>query len=718
MGLLVYISLCSVVVISLARSQAVWSRGVPEVAVQLNLLASLYSSQGLLQQKPADTTLDLSTVNWTDVSNPTHPTGNISQQCQKDVAQYEADLFQGEIYALKMLDAGGKPPSGILNGNLIWAGSYSQCVNITRKGFNITFDGKFYLATLVPVAQAQQSEQLTQGGQNNVTNLEIGICVPSSCSYHDFIQRLDGSIYWHFLIQQGIFQVRSAYLQEFPPIQNVTIAAICICSVLLILMAIGTIYDVIIHQPRLIPNKMQKEGDAQESDVIVTLPDDMTLLVNTLPHEENPAAKEGVTGRLLLCFSLYTNIGKLLSTKQAPGSIKCLHGIRFISLTWVILGHTYLIAEYHLDNPVQATLEVAQTFTIQAISNSTVSVDSFFFLSGLLMSYVLIKQIEKNNERGKSVSYGMVYFHRYWRLTPTYMFVMMVWVWVLPYMFSGPFWPTFEPHCGDNWWTNLLYINNFVNTDFFNMCMTWTWYLDNDMQFFVIGVPLVYILYRWQIWGIAANLTLLLASFITTAVISWHYELKWTPGGNWTKTYIKPYCRIGPYLVGVIVGWLFIKMKPKQTKSMTLRLLMPVGWLVAAASALAVLYSPYGLYHGTTLQTESENVLYITVHRTVWAMSLGWVVVACYHGYGGVVDTILSWDAWVPLSRLTYCAYLIQVPVMYTVYLTREVPIHYTTLTMVSFFLGNVSLSYGLAFLVSVAVEAPLMGLEKIIFSK
>ncbi|XP_066275301.1 nose resistant to fluoxetine protein 6-like [Branchiostoma lanceolatum] len=117
-----------------------------------------------------------------------------------------------------------------------------------------------------------------------------------------------------------------------------------------------------------------------------------------------------------MCFSLYTNVGKLLSTRQAPGSIKCLHGIRFISMTWVILGHTYLYAGKRsaIDNTLQS-IEISQTFTFQAINNGTVSVDSFFFLSGLLMSYLLIQQIEKNKERGKSVRYGMVYSHRYWR---------------------------------------------------------------------------------------------------------------------------------------------------------------------------------------------------------------------------------------------------------------------------------------------------------------
>ncbi|XP_035683620.1 nose resistant to fluoxetine protein 6-like [Branchiostoma floridae] len=719
MRLLLYICLCSAVV-SLVRSQVIWGQAVPEATAQLNVLASLFRSRGLLQQKISDIVLDFSTVNWTDITIPAQPTGNISQQCQKDVAQYEADLFQGKTYAMQILDAAGKPPSGILNGNLFWVGSYSQCVNITRKGYNITFDGKFYLATLVPVARAQQSEQLTQDGGAGIPGmglkLTLGVCVPNSCSQHDVIQRLDGSIYWRFLVQQGILQVTSAYSQESPPIQNVTIAAICICSVLIILLAIGTIYDVMIHQPRLLAVKKHKENEVREPDITVTVPDEKTPLVNRVPREETSAPKEGITGRVLLCFSLYTNIGKLLSTKQAPGSIKCLHGIRFISMTWVILGHTYIFGIQQFENLLEA-FETVQTFTFQAIMNATVSVDTFFFLSGLLMSYLLLKQIGKRKENGKSVPYGMLYFHRYWRLTPTYMFVLMLYMWVLPYMFSGPFWPPapLDPYCGENWWTNLLYVNNVVNDD--RMCMGWTWYLANDMQFFVIGVPLVYILYRWQILGIVVKLVLLLASFITTAVISWHFDLK-ASLTDMVHYYDKPYCRIGPYLVGVAVGWLLVKIKKKQTKSRTLSVLMLVGWLIAATAAMAVLYSVYGQYHGTTLQTQGENVLYLTVHRTVWAMAIGWVVIACYYGYGGVVDIILSWDAWVPLSRLTYCAYLIHILVMYAVYFTREVPIHYSTFTMIYFFLGHVTLSYGLAFLVSVAVEAPLMGLEKILFNK
>lgn len=50
-----------------------------------------------------------------------------------------------------------------------------------------------------------------------------------------------------------------------------------------------------------------------------------------------PAAK-----RILLCFSIFTNGQKILNTEQTEGQLMSIHGIRFLSLTWVILGHTYI----------------------------------------------------------------------------------------------------------------------------------------------------------------------------------------------------------------------------------------------------------------------------------------------------------------------------------------------------------------------------------------
>ena len=48
------------------------------------------------------------------------------------------------------------------------------------------------------------------------------------------------------------------------------------------------------------------------------------------------------TRAILLSFSLYTNASKILNTKQPSGTLTAVNGIRFISMTWVILGHTFV----------------------------------------------------------------------------------------------------------------------------------------------------------------------------------------------------------------------------------------------------------------------------------------------------------------------------------------------------------------------------------------
>jgi peptidoglycan/LPS O-acetylase OafA/YrhL len=54
------------------------------------------------------------------------------------------------------------------------------------------------------------------------------------------------------------------------------------------------------------------------------------------------------------------------------------------------------------------------------------------------------------------------------RLTPVYAVVVAVYACLLQHVGSGPIWSTKidreVERCVDNWWANLLYINNYVNT--------------------------------------------------------------------------------------------------------------------------------------------------------------------------------------------------------------------------------------------------------------
>lgn len=158
----------------------------------------------------------------------------------------------------------------------------------------------------------------------------------------------------------------------------------------------------------------------------------------------------------------------------------------------------------------------------------------------------------------------MVYIHRYLRLTPLYAFVLFLTWSMQPYVGpDGPLWykaNDINADCKDYWWSNLLYINNFVPDYKGSYCIGVAWYLANDMQFFLISPIILYAYHRLRISG-WLNITLLaLLGILVPGLIANYFDLKVVTfaasnKSNWFQYYyIKPYCRVSPYALGLAVG--------------------------------------------------------------------------------------------------------------------------------------------------------------------
>jgi len=247
-------------------------------------------------------------------------------------------------------------------------------------------------------------------------------------------------------------------------------------------------------------------------------------------------------------------------------------------------------------------------------------------------------------------------------------------------------------------------------------CMGWSWYLANDMQFYWISPFMLIPLFYSKIFGTISCLCFILANFISAALISKHYE--YVIGGNqkdnFNNMYIKPWCRVGPYAVGIFLGYVLYKTKCKVKMNKFVNIL---GWLCATGLALVVLYGQYN--EGTEPKfTEETSALYTATHRTVWGMTVAWVIYACATGYGGPVNALLSWKGIIPLSRLTYCAYLVHPLVQAVYYGSRRTLMRWYDLEIIYLFLAHLCVSYAAAFLVSLAFESPMMALEKVLLRK
>ena len=163
-----------------------------------------------------------------------------------------------------------------------------------------------------------------------------------------------------------------------------------------------------------------------------------------------------------------------------------------------------------------------------------------------------------------------------------------------------------------------------------------------------------------------------------------------------------------------------------------------LAWMAAAAVALATIYGVVGYnileeYHVALpcpacpaecpgpcppcLQAPQLNrVLYNGFAKISWAVCVSWVVLACAKRRGGIVNSILSWNVWVPLARVQYCVYLLHRTIIYIINSWTEETIRYTHTLLAIQFIAILTISTFAAFVFVILFEAPIVQMEKLFF--
>ncbi|KAI6228921.1 Acyl-transf-3 domain-containing protein [Aphelenchoides fujianensis] len=165
------------------------------------------------------------------------------------------------------------------------------------------------------------------------------------------------------------------------------------------------------------------------------------------------------------------------------------------------------------DNPVDV-FEVIGSFGGQLIANAYYSVDTFFFQSGLLLSFLWFRTYRKNPRVANAPSTWVLF----------YVLVFFTFVYS-PYLFQFPIFMGLPSDalgdCAKNYWWHFLYLNNYVHLK--NACYVVSWYLATDMQMYVFA-PLLIVPFTYsEVFGWVFALVLLaastLANFITVIVL-------------------------------------------------------------------------------------------------------------------------------------------------------------------------------------------------------
>lgn len=89
----------------------------------------------------------------------------------------------------------------------------------------------------------------------------------------------------------------------------------------------------------------------------------------------------------------------------------------------------------------------------------------FFTQSAFILSWQLMSYHKSNTIKPNVRNYALGVFHRYIRLAPCFAFMILLHATIMPKLVDGPFWNLSSEReiCRNNWWSNLLFIQNYVN---------------------------------------------------------------------------------------------------------------------------------------------------------------------------------------------------------------------------------------------------------------
>ncbi|XP_064458657.1 nose resistant to fluoxetine protein 6-like [Ornithodoros turicata] len=626
----------------------------------------------------------------------------VSSRCKSDLLKTFAAAQEDQVWAVKLLTASGFFPNGFLEWGLANLGSQDQCLRVYNppdiRGQYCTLfwrPSTEYLVRRDRLLGHDKHPRLdTRLWLNNTRDrfhvgLRAGVCTPSTCSEVELNHLATAA----FAIYGATASMRFCHVASRGGFSSLELGIIILFILMSLMVTIGTITEIAL---RFFGNGNEKSGGK-------------------------------IWRRFVLSYSVVSNTEKLLDvtpkTEEAE-RLRFLHGIKFFSTLWVILGHAYYCIQPDAVTSVFRAIEYTESFHFQVVANGFLAVSTFFFMSGFLLTYLTLKASQNRKKTNPGLQMAVMITRRYLRMTVPALVVVLA-LFLMPVCVRGPLAEEyFFKHyngCLKNWWTVLLHTNNLNR--FEDICMDHYWYISVDMQIFLIASVLCVVMTRNLRTGILALTALALVSTggvaVQTFVKDYHpLILFWNPDTDKTtataeQLYSLPFSHFGSFAIGMTTGVCVLKFYHYRINKWWQMFLWPMTVVLTAA----VTFAPWK-WNNLQLPPRSVASAYAALHKDVWAIALSWVTYACSTGRGGVVTRLLSWNAYVVPSRLTYSVYLIH----YLVYLARmgviAEPLQIHEFLQLKDFLGVAVLSYLLAFVLYLAVEAPIVNLEKIFLGR
>ncbi|KAL0831538.1 hypothetical protein ABMA28_002332 [Loxostege sticticalis] len=635
----------------------------------------------------------------------------------------------------RFIDASFRPPRNVLKGNLRDLGSYFQCLDISEQTDDMDIGGK-YSVVRIPLQQDNfqlpslpSLPDLTSPDWNwpefprpewNPNNTQEDDELTSKLDTYERAKYSARS-----MLGDGI-EPRAETAQNTTSTRMQMELAFCIPKVCtprhaLDVLTLNQTANLTMTEAFVrLPNDKQWVAADYVAVVLFSIIGFMTVLCTSYDVRHTILLKRDPKRANKICtmFSVYTNTKNFFVFTSNPSAITCLDGIRSFAMMWVIVGHTFVTQlTYIPENPLDL-VEFMKSFWSLWITSATITVDTFFMISGLLVVYTTAAKVSRMSLLKKL---HLFYLNRILRMFPVLGAVVLIQASFFHRLADGPYWSSMAMNtnnCRVYWWSTLLYIQNWVNPR--NMCLSHTWYLAVDMQLHIASpIVLFWILGQRSrsAWAaMAAAFAASVAGATTYNVINGFQSgvVSLSTAANTDQYMIYYYVhtlnRISPFIIGMMVGYILHLYRGKAVRIPMV--LVGLFWIVAFAASSAVMIATYFNIQPDWDNQVADNIINSTI-RPVWAASVGWLVFACKHGYGGPVNWLLSLHIFKILGRLSYSMYIIHFPIIYLINATTLQPIYFAVNLSIYKFLIDFTLSLIGGFLLTVLIDFPFSSLIK-----
>uniref|UniRef100_A0A158R3W6 Acyl_transf_3 domain-containing protein n=1 Tax=Syphacia muris TaxID=451379 RepID=A0A158R3W6_9BILA len=321
------------------------------------------------------------------------------------------------------------------------------------------------------------------------------------------------------------------------------------------------------------------------------------------------------------------------------------------------------IIKNFIENLDEFRHDISSKFSNLWITNSFLAVDVFFVLGGAVNSYGWFNKIQKLDVKPswRSVGYWLrFYLHRALRVWPVYAHTLFMYSY-FNRLHHHEVLPTDNPisQCSKYWWHNLLFINSLTGA----ACAPHTWYMSAEFIFYLLSPTFLLALLKSTVYALTLVVTVIALSAACTvhSMITYNLSptlLHWSkppifnasPLQHFLEIYIKPQYRIGPYLIGILLGYfLSLNTRPKLFDSKRIR------YTANFIATICACYSFFGLY--PIVQGFNWPLYYLifgALHRTIFGLSVAWLIYACHSGLYPALNAFFSNRLFFILAGLSY----------------------------------------------------------------